>query len=409
MANKFLSRYTGLRKEIYVLFFARIVNSIGAFVHPLLTLIMTDKLDMTSQKAGFLMTIMMLTQLPSMLLGGKLADHVGRLKLMAISQILGAGFYLACGFMEMSNTVLILIVIASNCYAVSYPALDAMTMDLTHPGNRKEAFSLLYMGLNIGYVIGPALGGLLFKKYLHFVFIGDAATTILSIVLVLMFVKETLPDKNAVSATELEKAKAGSVLKILLERKIIIVVAVVLFFIQFSYTQMGFALPIQMNNTFAEGAKNFGFLTGFNGLLVIFATPLITHMIRKWRALYGTITGGLLYAVAFAMFIFSKGLPMFYIGMFILTMGEVIISVDAFAFISCMSPSSHRGRVNSVVSFFGTAGRMISPIIIGQVLAVSGVATSWIVVSSVCFFASFVLIIFMNLRVINKNVEILNH
>ena len=39
-----IKRYRGLPKEIYVLFAARIVNSLGAFVFPLLTLILTEKL-----------------------------------------------------------------------------------------------------------------------------------------------------------------------------------------------------------------------------------------------------------------------------------------------------------------------------------------------------------------------------
>ena len=133
-----ISRYKGLPREIYILFFARIINSIGAFVHPLLTLIMTDKLDMSSSEAGLYMTLLLLSQLPVMLLGGKLADRFGRLKLLVIFQLLGAATYLVCGFLEMSNAVVLLIVLASNFYAITYPAIDAMAMDLTHAGNRKE-------------------------------------------------------------------------------------------------------------------------------------------------------------------------------------------------------------------------------------------------------------------------------
>ena len=406
MLRKIISRYRGLPREIYVLFFARIINCIGAFVHPLLTLIMTEKLGMSTEKAGWLMTIMMLTQLPSMLLGGKLADRFGRLKLLAVTQTIGAALYLVCGFMQMSNTVLILIVIASNFYAVSYPALDAMTMDLTHPGNRKEAFSLLYMGINIGYVLGPTFGGLLFKNHLNLVFIGDALTTILSVVLVVIFIKETMPTKCTTAATELEKAKTGSVLKILWERKIILIVALILFLLQFAYAQMGFALPIHMEEMIVNGATNFGFLVSFNGLLVIIATPFITYMLKKWKSLLGTFAGGLLYAAAFALLIFTKNLPMFYASMFLLTMGEVIISVDAYAFISNMSPSSHRGRVNSLVGIIGNSGRMISPVIIGQVIAISGLALGWLTVSAVAFIGALLLFVFMNTGIYKNHTDV---
>ena len=398
MRDNLLSRYKGLRKEIYVLFFARIVNCIGAFVHPLLTLIMTDKLGMSSSKAGFLMTVMLLTQLPSMLLGGKLADRFGRLKLIAMFQVLGALIYLVCGLIEMTNTVVILIVIASNCYALTYPALDAMTMDLTTPQNRKEAFSLLYIGINIGFVIGPAVGGILFENHLRLVFIGDAATTLISTALVLALVKETLPPKDFAGTSQMEQAKEGSVLKVLMERKIILAVACILFLFQFSYSQMGFALPIHMDEVLTGGAKNYGFLVGFNGMLVIFATPFITFVIRKWKALYGTLAGGLFYAVAFAAFIFADSLLVFYSAMFLLTMGEILITVDAFAFVSNMSPSTHRGRVNSIVNMIGNGGRMISPLIIGQVIASGSIKLAWLAVSAASLMGAVLLMLLKSLK-----------
>ena len=65
-----ISRYKGLPREIYILFFARIINSIGAFVHPLPALIMTDKLGMSAKDADLFMTILLFTQLPVIATGG---------------------------------------------------------------------------------------------------------------------------------------------------------------------------------------------------------------------------------------------------------------------------------------------------------------------------------------------------
>ncbi|MBT3319406.1 MAG: MFS transporter [Clostridia bacterium] len=403
-----ISRYKGLPREIYILFFARIINSIGAFVHPLLTLIMTDKLGMSAKDAGLFMTILLLTQLPTMLLGGKLADRFGRVKLLVVFQLLGAATYLVCGFIETSNVTIYLIVLASNFYAITYPAISAMAMDLTHAGNRKHAFGLLYMGLNIGFAVGPMIGGLLFKNYLHFVFIGDALTSIASIVLILVFVKETLLKKTQTeNNSKLEKFEKGSVIGILLKRKVILVVALILFLFSFSYAQMGFALPIQMESLFINGAFQFGLLVSFNGVLVIFFTPLITTLIAKWKPLYGTFAGGLLYAAAFAVLIFAKGLLIFYLSMFLLTMGEIICAIDAYAFLADVSPASHRGRLNSVVNMISNGGRMISPLIIGQVIATGGLAVGWLSVSAASLLGAVLLISFMNNRRIKKQINMI--
>lgn len=399
MAVKFLSRYFGFRKEIYVLFVSRIINCIGAFVHPLLTLILKNKLGMDEANIGWLMTLMLITQLPSMLIGGKLSDRFGRVKLVAIFQSLGAAIYIVCGLLPMSTTVVVLIIVASNFYALSYPSLDAMTMDLTNPKNRKEALSLIYMGINIGFAVGPMLGGMLFEKYLRWVFIGDAVTTMASVVLIIIFIKETLPDKNDEKNKGLESYEKGSVFSVLKGRIVIIAIAFILLLYQFAYSQFGFALPIQMDGIFGDkGAFHFGLLISFNGVLVIALTPFVTYVLKKVRSLVGTLASGLLYSAAFTTLIFAKSLPVFYAAMFLMTLGEVALTIDAFAFIAGMSPSSHRARVNSVVNIIASVGRVISPFIIGQVIAHGGLGDGWLTVALVSLFGAILALIFMNIQ-----------
>lgn len=412
---RFLGRYGKLPREIYILTIARFINSLGAFVHPLLALIMTDKLGFSTDEAGTFMTILLLSQLPAMLIGGKLADRFGRVKLVVIFQALGALTYLICGLMEMSNAIIYLIVIASNFYAMTYSAMDAMTMDLTHSGNRKEAFAFLYMGFNLGFAFGPMIGGLLFEKYLHWVFIGDAITTMISIVLVIMFVSETLPQKQQkqksevnVPQSKLEEHKEGSVWRILWQRKIILVMAGILFLIQFTYAQWAFVLPIQMKEIFPTGASDYGFLASFNGFLVILFTPIVTMIIRKWKVLYGTIIGALLFASAFSVLIVADRLIIFYASMFLLTLGEVVSTIDSRAFLANISPSSHRGRVNSVVNLISGAGRMISPLAIGYVIANIGITVGYITISSASVLAAILLFLSMQNRKMRKQINMVD-
>lgn len=380
-----VSGYRGLRREIYILFIARVINSIGAFVHPLMTFILKDRIGLTDDEAGLFISLLLIIQAPIMLLGGKLADKFGRFKLAVIFQFCGAAAYLVCGLMQPSHAMVIMIAVASCFYAITYPALDAMAVDLTQTGQRKEAFALLYMGFNLGFAVGPMLGGLLFKEHLQWLFIGDALTTIISTVLICIFVKETLPEKNAQlceAKPELEREVKGSIWHVLMQRKILLVFAFVMLVFQFVYSQWAFGLPLQMNAQFGEnGASAYGWLASFNGLLVIVFTPLIAMLIRRWRVMAGTAVGGLLYAAAFGMLIFIKALPLYYIFMFILTMGEIVMTIDSQAFVADYSPSSHRGRLNSVVNSISNTGRMLSPMIIGFVVAGHGLASGWWTVS----------------------------
>lgn len=403
--KKMYTRYRGLPKEIYVLFIARIVNSLGAFVHPLLTMILTKKLGFPEDKAGMFITILLATQMPIMLLGGKLADKFGRRRLIIIFNFLGALTYLACGLVPISDATIYLIMGASYFYALTFPALEAVTMDLTNGDQRKEAYALLYMGFNLGFVFGPMIGGLLLDNHLPILFIGDGLTTIVSTVLFMVFIRETLPKKGEKERPELEKFVDESVFSILWKRKIIIVFALIMMVVQFVYSQWGFALPLQMEALFEDSASKYGLLASFNGLLVIVLTPLVTPFVRRTRALTGTLAGGIMYAAALAMLIIIKDLYLFYISMFIFTLGEVIMTIDAGVFVAGMLPSSHRGRLDSIFNTITNTGRVMSPMVIGWVIAASSLSFAWVVISATAVFGCAALFALIRSRSGKKQID----
>ncbi|MDO7205649.1 hypothetical protein Q5M85_17620 [Paraclostridium bifermentans] len=58
----------------------------------------------------------------------------------------------------------------------------------------------------------------------------------------------------------------------------------------FSYSQWGFALPIQLEDLFgSNGAKLYGLLGGINGVVVIVFTPIITYLTTKMNVLKASL------------------------------------------------------------------------------------------------------------------------
>ncbi len=403
--KQLFNRYRGLPKEIYVLFIARVINSIGAFVFPLLTLILKEKIGLSEEQAGLCMFIIALSMFPFMFLGGKLADSFGRKKLIVIFQLLGASTYIACGLIAPSMTTVYLIGLASNFYAMSFPALDSMAMDITSKDNRKEAYSVLYMGHNLGFAIGPMLGGLLYRNNLPFVFIGDALTTIIATVLMLIFIKETMPRKGqhqrlpSGNENELEKHQTGTVLKILFkERPVLLFYALILMIYEFSYNQWAFTLPLQINDIFGlSGAQYFGFLASFNGILVIIFTPLITTLTRKMHPLIAIGIGGIAYTASFAAMGLINELALFFIATFVMTMGEIVAAVNGSPFVANHSPASHRGRINSFIQFTSGIGRTCAPLM-GYVIAATNMMISWFVIAGVVGFGAIMMFLLRRMK-----------
>lgn len=405
-----LKPYRGLPKEIYILFISRIINSIGCFVQPLLALILTSKVGLGKDAAGTYITTLSLLAVPSLILGGKLVDTLGRKKIIIISQGFGALAIIACGFMKPNMLMTYMLMLSSLLYALSSPAYDAMLADLTTPETRKGAYSLLYMGWNLGFAIGPVIGGFLYKSYLSFVFIGDGVTTILSLLLVIYFVSETKGRDINIEVDEkreLEKNVEGSVLKVLLSRPILIYFALILLCFQFEYSQWGFTLPIQMGEMFKDmGGPYYGILASFNGLIVIIFTPIISTFTHTFKPIRVIALGGLCYGVSFGMFAFTRALGLFFIAIFIMTVGEILISINSSTFIANHTPASHRGRINAVLPLIFGAGFTFGPMIMGRFISVYNTSNAWLLIGGLGVISALLMELLERVDVKKKEISI---
>ncbi|WDV47253.1 MFS transporter [Clostridiaceae bacterium M8S5] len=371
--------YGHFHRDIYIVFFAKLINSLGAFVFPLLTLILTKKLGLSKKETGIWIAAAGIIYAMASILGGKLADNFGRKKIIVIFNMLGASVYIICGLMPESFELIYLIMAACVLMIVADPALNALVADITKPSEREGAYSLIYLGSNVGYAIGPAIAGMLFENHLNLIFIGDAVTAIISTLLLLIFVKESInKTEDEHISREKEKRVEGSLKSVLLDRKILIYFSLVLFGYYFVYSQWGFLVPLHMENLYpGHGASFFGKLTIINGLTVIVATPLITSYFRGISNLLKIFFAGLLYVVGFGTFAFVDFKLGFLILVVIITLGEVTITTNCMPFIASHSPASHRGRINSVIPIIMGAGYVIGPFVMGWFVKYKSFASAW--------------------------------
>ena len=98
----FLSQYRGLRKEIYVLFFGRVVTNLGAMVWPMLTMIMSQKLGMNASTIATVMVLAGIVMVPANMAGGKLADKFNKKRIIVGFDIVSIVCYIICGLVPLS-------------------------------------------------------------------------------------------------------------------------------------------------------------------------------------------------------------------------------------------------------------------------------------------------------------------
>jgi MFS family permease len=394
--SNILKPYSGLPKSIYVIFFARIINSMGSFVHPFLTLFLTKSLGLGVETAGLFLMMAAVSSIPGSLIGGKLADHIGRKKVIIISQGLAAMCLIPCAFLGKSLIVPYLLILSSFFGGAAQPPNSAMMADLTTTKNRKAAYSLLYLGINIGFSLGPLIAGFLYNNHMKILFLGDAATTILSLILVALFVEETLPDKvtanDKVSTnfySETEKSQDGSLFSVLLKRPYLIAFALVSMIYSFMYAQHGFIIPMQMDTLFSSrGPKLYGSLMAINGLVVVTMTTIVTVVTKKLRPILNITLAGLFFSLGFGMLFLAKTYMFFIISTIIWTIGEILSATNSGVYIANHTPMSHRGRFNAVLPLITGTGFAVGPFMMGLFIRNKEINSAWILIFFVGITAS---------------------
>ena len=382
--KKFLGPYQNVPSKVFIIFFARMVNSAGHFVMPFMTFFLSDKLGFTAQRTGFYMMLAALAYIPGSFIGGKLSDHLGRKTIYVLFQSLAALSFIPCAFINNSPILPWLLILSNVFGGAASPANGAMVADLTNSSNRKESYSLLYLGHNLGFAIGPMVAGLLYNNYLSWIFIGDALTTFLSILLVILYIPETIPDQEMNLSNEAmeinEKGESGGLLSAMIKRPILMMFLFCIMLLSFAYVQHMFTLPLQMKQIFgiAQGTKYYGFLMTINALTVVIFTAIITHFTLKLKPIFCVGLGGLFYAVGFGMLAITSTLYLFIFSAFIWTLGEILIATNAMAYVANNTPITHRGRFNAIVPIIAEAGHALGPFLTGLYLMRHQTSSVWI-------------------------------
>lgn len=394
---KFLQQYKNLSKEIYVLFFGRIVTSMGSLIWPLLTLILKNKLGYNATTIATLTMAMSILQFPMLLLGGKLADTLNRKKIIIVCDLVTVVSYIICGLLPLSNYSIALFYIAGVFATIEGPSYDALVADLSDSESREKAYSLQYLGMNLGLVLSPTIGGLLFENYLWLAFILTGLATLSSTILIILFIKRLSVEKGNVSAYE-EKRENESVFRILRERKTLILYALVCGVGGIVYAQFNYLLPLNMETLYgAKGATIFGMLTSTNAIVVIIATPLITTFLSRLMDVRKILIGESLIVLGLFGYRFVQGAMVpYFILMILFTIGEVFNTLGHQPYMTRRIPSTHWGRVNSFVNTVNGLFAGVGNIFIGKIVDVKGYDMAWLAVG-VLGAVAIILVVMLNL------------
>ena len=378
--KQLITQYGGLKKEIYVLFVGKLVTAMGSFVWPMLTFFLTTKLGLSDGVSTMLIATASVVSFPAALLGGKLADRFSRKTIIIVFDCLTVSLYLLSAVLPLTIGTAVLLFMAGLFQTIESPAYDALNADYSTSRQREKAYSLSYLGFNLGFIVGASVSGLLFENYLRLAFCINGLSIFVSTVLIFFFVHA----KNAISEdadallesySEYEQPVDDKlpVMKLLRQRPVLIGMLLIGCIASMPSNLVGILLPLQLKDSLGEaGATLYGYLNSLNGFVVIVFTPVLTVLLKKLTEIPKTILGLILFIAGTALFSLDAAALILFVGMFVFTLGEVITVLGSNPYNSRRIPASHRGRVGGISSVVYSVFSSLTQYLISFMLMATG-------------------------------------
>ena len=373
-------QYRGLRHEIYVLVFGRLVTNLGGMIWPVMTMILSQKLGLTAAEISFFFVGSSLIMLPADIIGGRLADRFNKKWLIVICDSVSIACFFICAAIPLGMRTVLVFIIAGVLQSVEYPSYDALFADLSTTKDRERAYSLEYLGGNLGLVLSPTIAGLLFKNYLWLSFLISGISIALSTILIAVLIKDVTPVEDTGEEAAYQEKKDGvSVLQILRENPLLILYLLCGTLYTSAYGQYNFIMPLDMAAVHGDtGAVIFGTATSINCITVVIFTPIITKLFVKMHDTGKMITGRLLVFAGYMIFLLILGfVPGYYLAMLVFTWGELFSTISEGPYVSTRIPASHRGRINGLMAVVYTVITGGLDLVVGQLYDRSGSRWTW--------------------------------
>lgn len=300
-----------------------LVNRTGAMVLPFLGIYMTQALGFSIPEAGIVLACFGLGAVTGSWLGGWLTDRFGNFWVQTLSLLVSVPLFLIVPLFTTVETLAVTIYVLSVVTESFRPANSVSVARYARPENITRAFSLNRMAINLGFSIGPALGGFLAAISYNWIFYGNALGAFLaSLVFIFFFYKR----KGTVRAKSTGDASASAAPSrspyrdwpFLLFSLLCCIYAICFF-------QLLSTLPLFYQKGHALNEKQVGIILGFSGFVVVIFEMLLVHIADR-RLTYATsiFWGTVLCAVSFALLPIPTGYWILYASIFLLSISEIL-------------------------------------------------------------------------------------
>lgn len=371
-----------LPKEVWYLCLAILVNRAGTMVLPFLTLYLTVDRKLSAGTAGLALTIYGIAAIIVAPFAGRISDRLGSLLIIKLSLFLSGLILFIFPLVTSLSGILVITAVWAFVTESFRPPSMALIGRLAGPEQRKMAFALSRLAVNLGMSIGPVIGGFLAMRSFRSLFYVDGTTTILAGVLIAVMPWRTQKASAAVvvgtetETTTSETANLGysSVLR---DRRFLYFLLAMLP-VEMVFFQPLAAMPLFVVRDLHVTEAGFGMLLAINTVLIILTEVPLNSAMSNWSHRSTIALGGLLVGAGFGGLALSGGAGAVAATVVLWTVGEMILLPASSAYVSDLAPAAQTGAYMGLYTMGFSLAFAIGPWLGVEILEKLGPVAVWL-------------------------------
>jgi len=363
---------------------------------------------------GLVLTIYALAQFVFTPVLGTLSDRYGRRPVILASLLIEA-LSLALSALAGSLAILFVARFIGGLGASNIGSAQAVVADVTPVERRAQGMGLIGAAIGLGFVVGPALGGVLAPLGPAVPFWVAMSVALANALLVLRFLPETRHIRAATetgpirtespgddqaptppSTTPVPTGITGMGVVIAGWRRVLrhpvvarLVVTNLLFTVAF--TAMEAVFPLFTQHSFGWTALQNGYIFTYAGIVIVLMQgALVGRLVKRWGGSRLLITGLVMLAAGLALLSWSTNLAVLLVALGIVSISDGAVTPMVSALLSCASPSTAQGETLGLAQGVAGLGRVIGPLAAGGAFAIGGSGAPFFLGSALVLLAALI-------------------
>lgn len=379
MLSLYRGAFGGLSRQVWLLALVMLINRSGGMVIAFLTIYLTQKLNFSIIEAGFVMVIYGIGSIFGTFTGGKLTDKIGYYPVQLWSLFLGGIMFLMLVHVENYYLFCGLAFFLSALGEAYRPANTASIADFSTPATFTRSVSLIRLAINIGWSIGPAIGGFLASRDYHLLFWVDGFTNIGAAILVFSFLRGTRRQKTDKQAAKIIKDMNDSAYR---DRKYLFFLVLTTLYAM-AFFQLFTIGPLFYKQICQLSEIQIGYILGLNGLIVAFVEMVLVYKIEgRFQKLSLICFGVSLVVVNYVIFLFTHNYTWLIVGVIFASFSEIFAMPFMNAFSIERSKPHNRGQYSALHSMTWSVAQISAPLVGTQTITYLGFDALWYILGS---------------------------